>query len=67
VIELRPVAVVESALADPALAPMQGHEGAPDAWLVLDPDVLDALDGIWPSGASACARSRRWTGRRSST
>jgi tRNA-Thr(GGU) m(6)t(6)A37 methyltransferase TsaA len=48
VIELRPVAVVESVLTDPAAAPMQGHEGAPDAWLVFDPDVLDALDGIRP-------------------
>ena len=29
-------------------APNQGDEGAPSAWLVFEPDVLDALDGIEP-------------------
>jgi hypothetical protein len=29
--ELTPVATVESELTDPAAAPKQGHEGAPDA------------------------------------
>jgi tRNA-Thr(GGU) m(6)t(6)A37 methyltransferase TsaA len=46
--ELRPIGRVESSLTDPATAPKQGHEGAPDAWLVFEPDVLDALDGIAP-------------------
>ena len=45
-IELHPVGRVESALTDPAAAPKQGDEGAPDAWLVLDPEALPALDGI---------------------
>ncbi len=27
---------------------MQGFEGAPDAWLVLEPGVLEALDGVEP-------------------
>ena len=45
-IELRPIGRVESPLTDPASAPKQGDEGAPDAWLVFDPGVLDALDGI---------------------
>jgi tRNA-Thr(GGU) m(6)t(6)A37 methyltransferase TsaA len=27
-------------------APRQGDEGAPDAWLEIDPSVADALDGI---------------------
>jgi tRNA-Thr(GGU) m(6)t(6)A37 methyltransferase TsaA len=45
-IELHPVGRVESALTDPASAPKQGDEGAPDAWLVLDPEALPALDGI---------------------
>jgi tRNA-Thr(GGU) m(6)t(6)A37 methyltransferase TsaA len=31
-----------------ASAPKQGHEGAPDAWLVLDPGVLEGLQGIRP-------------------
>ena len=43
---LRPVGSVESRLTDPAAAPNQGDEGAPDAWLVFDPDVLDALEGV---------------------
>jgi tRNA-Thr(GGU) m(6)t(6)A37 methyltransferase TsaA len=34
--ELHPVGHVESPLTDPALAPKQGAEGAPDAWLVFD-------------------------------
>jgi tRNA-Thr(GGU) m(6)t(6)A37 methyltransferase TsaA len=33
-------------LTDPAAAPKQGDEGAPDAWLALEPEVLDALEGI---------------------
>jgi tRNA-Thr(GGU) m(6)t(6)A37 methyltransferase TsaA len=47
-IELVPVAVVESTLTDRARAPKQGDEGAPDAWLVFEPGVLDALDGLRP-------------------
>jgi tRNA-Thr(GGU) m(6)t(6)A37 methyltransferase TsaA len=39
---------VESPLTDPADAPKQGHEGAPDAWLVLEESVLEGLDGIEP-------------------
>ena len=46
--ELSPVGRVESPLTDPAAAPKQGDEGAPDAWLVFDPALLDALDGIHP-------------------
>jgi tRNA-Thr(GGU) m(6)t(6)A37 methyltransferase TsaA len=45
---LAPVGHVESPLSDPEAAPKQGDEGAPDAWLVFDPGVLDALDGIAP-------------------
>jgi len=46
--ELTPVGRVESSLTDLDLAPNQGDEGAPSAWLVFEPDVLDALDGIRP-------------------
>ena len=46
--ELRLIARVESPLTDPAAAPKQGSEGAPDAWLVFSPDVLRALEGIEP-------------------
>jgi tRNA-Thr(GGU) m(6)t(6)A37 methyltransferase TsaA len=46
--ELTPIGTVESPLADPATAPKQGHEGAPDARLLLDAAVLAGLDGIRP-------------------
>ena len=45
-IELKPVAYVESPLTDPASAPKQGDEGAPDAWIVFGDATLEALDGI---------------------
>ena len=47
-LELRPIGEVESPLTDRASAPKQGHEGAPDAWLVFDPAVLEGLQGIRP-------------------
>jgi tRNA-Thr(GGU) m(6)t(6)A37 methyltransferase TsaA len=46
--EVLQIGVVESSLTDPATAPKQGHEGAPDAWLVFDASVLEGLDGIRP-------------------
>ena len=46
--ELRKIGRVESSLEDPATAPKQGDEGAPEAWLALEPAVLDALEGIRP-------------------
>jgi tRNA-Thr(GGU) m(6)t(6)A37 methyltransferase TsaA len=45
-IELTPIGRVESPLTDPASAPKQGDEGAPEAWLVFEPPVLEALDGL---------------------
>jgi tRNA-Thr(GGU) m(6)t(6)A37 methyltransferase TsaA len=44
--EVIPIGVVESPLTDRAAAPKQGHEGSPDAWLVLQPAVLEALEGL---------------------
>jgi tRNA-Thr(GGU) m(6)t(6)A37 methyltransferase TsaA len=44
--DLEPIGRVESPLTDLASAPNQGDEGAPDAWLVFEPAVLEALDGI---------------------
>ena len=43
---LRPLGVVCSPLRERADAPRQGSEGAPDAWIVLEPSVADALQGI---------------------
>ena len=47
-IELTPVGTVESPLTDRASAPKQGHEGSPEAWLVVRADLVEALDGIEP-------------------
>ena len=44
--EVRPIAIVESPLTDLATAPKQADEGAPEAWLVFAPEVVDALDGL---------------------
>jgi tRNA-Thr(GGU) m(6)t(6)A37 methyltransferase TsaA len=44
--ELTVIGRVESRLTDLDLAPKQGDEGAPDAWLVFEPAVLEALDGV---------------------
>ena len=43
---ITPIGTVESPLTDAAAAPKQGDEGAPDAWLAFDPEVVEALDGI---------------------
>jgi tRNA-Thr(GGU) m(6)t(6)A37 methyltransferase TsaA len=47
-LEVTPIGVVESELTDPATAPKQGNEGAPDAWLVFETAVLEGLEGIRP-------------------
>ncbi len=46
--ELRVLGYVRSPLTDPAAAPRQGDEGAPDAVLELDPAVEGALAGLVP-------------------
>jgi len=43
---LRPVGVIRSALRARSKAPMQGSEGAPDAWLEVHPWAAEALQGI---------------------
>jgi tRNA-Thr(GGU) m(6)t(6)A37 methyltransferase TsaA len=47
-LQLVSIGKVESPLTDPASAPKQGHEGAPEAWLVFDQAVLEGLQGIGP-------------------
>ena len=47
-IELLPIGRVESSLTDLGAAPRQGNEGAPDARLVLEPELAEAVDGIAP-------------------
>jgi tRNA-Thr(GGU) m(6)t(6)A37 methyltransferase TsaA len=46
--ELVAIGIVESPLVDPADAPKQGNEGAPDAWLVFDQRFTAGLDGLAP-------------------
>jgi tRNA-Thr(GGU) m(6)t(6)A37 methyltransferase TsaA len=43
---LKPIGVVRSPLRDRADAPRQGSEGAPDAWILLEPSFADALQAI---------------------
>lgn len=45
---LVPIGRVESPLGDPALAPKQGSEGAPAAWLVFDESVREGLSDLAP-------------------
>jgi tRNA-Thr(GGU) m(6)t(6)A37 methyltransferase TsaA len=40
---LRPIGWVESPLVDRDMAPRQGDEGAPDAWLVLDQAAREGI------------------------
>ena len=46
--QLRPIGVIRSSLKNLKDAPMQGSEGAPDAWLEVSAFALDALDGLHP-------------------
>ena len=41
-----PIGIIRSPLQRRKNAPRQGNEGAPDAWLEVDPAFHDALDGI---------------------
>src|SRR3712207_6397603 len=44
--ELRQIGTVESSLTDAQSAPKQGQEGAPDAWLAFDEEVLEGLADV---------------------
>jgi tRNA-Thr(GGU) m(6)t(6)A37 methyltransferase TsaA len=45
---LHPVGIVRSTLTQRRGAPRQGDEGAPPAWIELDPAYAEALDGVTP-------------------
>lgn len=45
---IEPIGVVRSALTRLEEAPMQGDEGAPEAWLELTPQATQGLQGINP-------------------
>jgi tRNA-Thr(GGU) m(6)t(6)A37 methyltransferase TsaA len=40
---LRPIGRVSSVLTDRSTAPRQGDEGAPDAWIEIDPALADGI------------------------
>lgn len=44
--ELKPIGVIRSALTSREAAPRQGHEGAPEAWIEIDPAMVAGLEGI---------------------
>ena len=46
--EVTVIGRVESALTDLETAPRQADEGAPEAWLSLEPEVLEGLPGLKP-------------------
>jgi tRNA-Thr(GGU) m(6)t(6)A37 methyltransferase TsaA len=45
---VHPVGMVESSLTDRSQCPHQGSEGAPEAWIELDPEYAAAMDGLEP-------------------
>jgi tRNA-Thr(GGU) m(6)t(6)A37 methyltransferase TsaA len=45
-VELVAIGHVQSPLTDRASAPKQGDEGAPEAWIVFEPNMGEALDGL---------------------
>lgn len=45
---LRPIGLIRSSLKNLQNAPMQGSEGAPDAWLEVHAFARDALNGLRP-------------------
>jgi tRNA-Thr(GGU) m(6)t(6)A37 methyltransferase TsaA len=45
-VQLRPIGVIRSTLKRRGKAPKQGSEGAPDAWLEVNPSTAPALDGL---------------------
>jgi tRNA-Thr(GGU) m(6)t(6)A37 methyltransferase TsaA len=46
--ELRTIGTVESPLRDAAAAPKQGDEGAPEAWISIDPEFSEAARDLRP-------------------
>jgi tRNA-Thr(GGU) m(6)t(6)A37 methyltransferase TsaA len=45
-VDLTPIGWVESPILDRSLAPNQADEGAPEAWLVFAPSILNGLAGL---------------------
>jgi len=56
---LHPIGYVRSTLKEREEAPRQGNEGAPDAWIDLDPALAEGLDGIAQGDALISPRITR--------
>ena len=56
---MEPVGFIHSELTQLEDAPMQGDEGAPDAWLELTPSAAPGLRGIQPGDELIVTRSSR--------
>ena len=48
--EAKVIGRVESPLTKPESAPLQADEGAPEAWLVFEPEMLEGLSGLRAGG-----------------
>ncbi|HJZ77335.1 MAG TPA: tRNA (N6-threonylcarbamoyladenosine(37)-N6)-methyltransferase TrmO [Vicinamibacterales bacterium] len=48
-IEVKVIGRVESALTDVESAPRQADEGAPAAWLIFEPEVMEGLQNLRPA------------------
>ena len=46
--EVKSIGRVESPLTDPTSAPPQSDEGAPAAWLVFEPEMLEGIRSLQP-------------------
>jgi tRNA-Thr(GGU) m(6)t(6)A37 methyltransferase TsaA len=44
--DIRPIGTVHSELSTREAAPNQGGEGAPDAWIDVNPEVAEGLEGL---------------------
>jgi tRNA-Thr(GGU) m(6)t(6)A37 methyltransferase TsaA len=45
-LNIKPIGIVESPLIRREDCPLQGNEGAPEAWLKINEEFLEALDGL---------------------
>lgn len=43
---LKPIGFIQSSIKDRADAPKQGYKGAPDAWVEMNKEFVEGLDGI---------------------
>jgi tRNA-Thr(GGU) m(6)t(6)A37 methyltransferase TsaA len=44
--KIKPIGVIRSELTSREVAPHQGYEGAPEAWLEMNPTIVEGLEGI---------------------